>query len=190
MLDGILDPMNVGNILRTAHFFGVDAVAVSTNTCCSLASSALAKASSGACEAIQLLALPKPSHFIYTSAKAGWRIYGSVAPPALTNEGLPLGVPAKDAAKYTTSAAVANSSPLAKHPVILMLGAEGEGLRDNLKNRADRFVSIAQGQRSGSAVSVGVDSVNVGVAAAVLVESFMRKPEGVREGSRVGELGF
>jgi len=170
MLDGILDPQNVGNILRTAYYYGVDAVAISTNTCCPLTSAALAKASSGACEAIQILALPKPGNFVYASKKAGWKIYAADAPPT-----------GKDAAKHESGkdwishATVSNQSPLEKDPVILMLGAEGEGLRENLKARADFFVGIAPVVKKG-AVDVGVDSINVGTAAAVLVDSFLRKP--------------
>ena len=86
LLDGILDPGNIGTILRTAHFYGVDAVAVATNTCAPLTSAALAKASSGACEALPIFALPKPSDFVYQSARAGWKVYAAVAPPTQPKE--------------------------------------------------------------------------------------------------------
>lgn len=53
-----------------------------------------------------------------------------------------------------------------------MLGGEGEGLRPNLRKRADFVVGI-EGQRLGTG---GVDSLNVSVAAGVLCEAFLRKP--------------
>ncbi|SMR41682.1 unnamed protein product [Zymoseptoria tritici ST99CH_1E4] len=181
LLDGILDPVNVGSIMRTCHFYGADAVAVATNTCAPLASGVLAKASSGACEAVQILSLPKPSNFVHDSAKAGWKIYAAVAPEA--------GAPSRDAKRQLTTAAVAAASPLADHPCILMLGAEGEGLRENLKNRADAFVSIERGPNN--APDVGVDSMNVGVAAGVLMEAFLRKPaEAPEKIDTTSELGF
>ena len=78
MLDGILDEGNLGNILRTAYFYGVDAVAVSKNTCASINSPIVAKASSGAIEAVQLLSLPSPSKFVYNSLRASWKVYAAV----------------------------------------------------------------------------------------------------------------
>jgi 21S rRNA (GM2251-2'-O)-methyltransferase len=72
-----------------------------------------------------------------------------------------------------------------------MLGAEGEGLRENLKNRANAFVSIARGEQLNDSPDVGVDSMNVSVATGVLLESFLRKPEGAPEKrDSTGELGF
>ncbi|KAI6909305.1 hypothetical protein KC318_g3906 [Hortaea werneckii] len=188
MLDGILDPANLGSVMRTAHFYGADAVAIATNTCAPLTSAVLAKASSGACEAVQLLALPKPANFVFDSAKAGWRIYASVAPT------LPGQATARDVSRQTTTTAVSLDSPLARAPVILMLGAEGEGLRGNLTSKADHLISIEAEERTNRAVSdVGVDSLNVGVAAGVLIEAFMRKPATgttAAEKARQGDLGF
>ncbi|OTA26896.1 hypothetical protein BTJ68_12462 [Hortaea werneckii EXF-2000] len=187
MLDGILDPANLGSVMRTAHFYGADAVAIATNTCAPLTSAVLAKASSGACEAVQLLALPKPANFVFDSAKAGWRIYASVAPM------LPGQATARDVSRQTTTTAVSLDSPLARAPVILMLGAEGEGLRNNLTSKADHLISIEAEEKMNWDVDVGVDSLNVGVAAGVLIEAFMRKPATgttAAEKARQGDLGF
>ena len=193
MLDGIVDPGNVGNILRTAHFYGVDAVAVATNTCASLAVATLAKASSGACEALRIFALPRPADFVHDSVRAGWHAYAAVAAPSDRPKEL---WTRKELDRNTTTTEVARSSPLAKHPAILILGAEGEGLRENLKNKATQFVTIDQGPRAsdndqvGEKEDVGVDSLNVSVAAGVLVEAFMRRPEGAEDIDTFGELGF
>ncbi|EME46269.1 hypothetical protein DOTSEDRAFT_125762, partial [Dothistroma septosporum NZE10] len=181
LLDGITDPGNIGNIVRTAHFYGVDAVAVASNTCANLSSAILAKASSGACEAVRLLSLPQPSNFAYESARAGWKIYAAVAPTPGS----------RDAARTITTSAVASASPLLQHPCILMLGAEGEGLRENLRNRADYFVSIEGSVKPQSMPDVGVDSLNVGVSAGVLIEAFFRKPANAPERKdTTSELGW
>ncbi|KAF2215692.1 hypothetical protein CERZMDRAFT_35285 [Cercospora zeae-maydis SCOH1-5] len=166
MLDGITDPGNLGNIIRTCHFYGVDAIAVATNTCANLSSAVLAKASAGACEAMPLLSVSQPSNFVHASSKYRWKVYAAVAP---TGE--------RDfSGQFLSTSRVSAESPLAKHPCILMLGAEGEGLRQNLRNRADYFVSIEGGRRAKSVPDVAVDSMNVGVATGVLLEAFMRKP--------------
>jgi 21S rRNA (GM2251-2'-O)-methyltransferase len=168
MLDGILDEGNMGSILRTAHFFGVDAVAVATGTCCSVNSAIVAKASSGACEAVRLLDLPKPSSFVYESKKAGWIVYAAVAPA------VPGVASAVDVKRSVSSHDIATVSPLLRDPVLLMLGAEGEGLRANLVRQADRLISIDHGGRGEIVPNVGVDSLNVSVAAGVLIEAFLQ----------------
>lgn len=181
LLDGITDPGNLGNILRTCHFYGVDVVAVATNTCANLSSAVLAKASSGACEAIRLLSLPQPSNFAYESARNGWKIYASVAPnPEVHAQ-----------PTHFTTGAISTASPLAKHPCILMLGAEGEGLRENLRNRAHSTVSIDRGKKIKGTPNVGVDSINVSVATGVLIDAFLKKPADAPEKmDTTGELGW
>lgn len=189
LLDGIVDPGNVGNILRTCHFYGVDAVAVATNTCANVSSATLAKAASGAAEALRLLALPKPSAFVYESQKNGWRTFAAVGPDTEGPASLQ-----KDSRKFKPPKRLATStmsSPLARHPCILMLGAEGQGLRGNLHTRADFEITIERGPRAEEVPDVGVDSMNVGVAAGVLLEAFLRKPEGVSPtSSSESDLGF
>lgn len=181
LLDGITDPGNLGNIIRTCHFYGVDAVAVATNTCANLSSAVLAKASSGACEGVRLLALPQPSNFVYESARNGWKIYASVAPtPDVASQSM-----------HLTTGSVAAASPLATHPCILMLGAEGEGLRENLRNRANATVSIERGKKIRGTPNVGVDSINVSVAAGVLMDAFLRKPANAPDKRDTsGDLGW
>ena len=191
MLDGVLDEGNLGNILRTCHFYGVDAVAVSTNTCAPLNSPILAKASSGACEAIRILALPKPSNFVYQSAQNGWQVFAAVAPDASVSPAAGSNNKSSNGSpRHLTTSSIARDAPLSKHPCILMLGAEGEGLRKNLQMRADYFVSIPQGQRDQETPDVGVESLNVAVAAGVLIDSFLLKPDGAQNPAVESELGF
>lgn len=77
-------------------------------------------------------------------------------------------------------AALAADPPVLQHPTVLMLGSEGEGLRWNLQKKADATVSIEGGWRlhADQAVDGRVDSLNVSVAAGLLVEGFLRAPHG------------
>ncbi len=61
--------------------------------------------------------------------------------------------------------------PLRKHPCIIMLGGEGEGLAWNLQKKANYEIGI-EGRRQGQG---GVDSLNVSVAGALLCEAFLRR---------------
>lgn len=166
LLDGILDPGNLGNILRTAYFYGVDAVAVCVNTCAPLTSAIVHKAASGATEALNILAIQKPADFVSMSSKNGWRVHAAVAP---------------EGGKQTTRPTFSTNqmvSPLARAPSILMMGAEGEGLRTIMRNKASHNIVIS-GKQGHDAL--GVDSLNVGAATAVLIEAFMRPPVETRE---------
>jgi len=170
LLDGILDPGNLGNILRTAHFYGVDAVAVCTNTCAPVNLPIVQKAASGAAEALTILSIPTPANFVTACKKQGWSIYAAVAPDA-------------NSAKSSKGNLVTSSmiSPLSKGPSILCIGAEGEGLRANLATKADANVGIRGAKSALPSLNVGVDSLNVGSSVAVLLEAFFRKPDNIED---------
>ncbi|KAG9675468.1 alpha/beta knot, partial [Aureobasidium melanogenum] len=170
LLDGILDPGNLGNILRTAHFYGVDAVAICTNTCAPVNLPIVQKAASGAAEALTLLSIPTPANFITTCKKHGWTVHAAVAPNA-------------SSAKSSKGNLVTSNmiSPLSRSPSILMIGAEGEGLRANLATKADANVGIRGAKPALPELDVGVDSLNVGSSVAVLLEAFFRKPDNLED---------
>ncbi|KAG0645716.1 rRNA methyltransferase [Hyphodiscus hymeniophilus] len=157
LLDSIVDPGNLGGIIRTASFLGVTAIAVSTRNSASFTPVVL-KASAGASENVTLFSVNKPAGFLVDSKAAGWKIYAAVAPS---------GSDETDGDSVTTDEL---EDPLSQNPCILMLGGEGEGLRSNLRSKADVYLSI-----TGSGRSHKVDSLNVSVAAGILCNSFLRR---------------
>ncbi|MCJ1282752.1 hypothetical protein MMC26_002077 [Xylographa opegraphella] len=186
-LDGILDPGNLGAILRSAHFLGVDAVALSARHSAPLTPVAL-KASAGAAESLPLTSIRTPAAFVDASRAAGWKFYAAVAP----NDQVGSSEDSSRAEKETPVPpvphydlpALAALCPTRTHPCVLMLGGEGEGLRWALRRKADATVSIGASWRAG-----GVDSLNVSVAAGLLCEAFLRAPAeaGVRNVQRQRE---
>jgi len=156
-LDSILDPGNLGGIIRTASFLGVTAIAISKN--CAPFSPVVLKASAGASEDVTIFSVNKPAGFIASSKLAGWKIYAAVAPSG---------------EKYPNSSSRISTDdladPLSEDPCILMLGSEGEGLRTNLKSKADVNLSIR-----GSGRNLNIDSLNVSVATGILCNSFFRR---------------
>lgn len=184
-LDGVLDEGNLGNILRTAHFYNVDAVAICVNTCAPVVSSSIvAKAASGAIEAIPLLRIDRPADFIRSMSKnKEWEVWGSVAPLSTLSSSEEVemsGITAAETGNSSRDGGERNDistlndfqSPLKEKGCILMLGGEGEGLRRNLLEKANKRITISpQGQRKRE--MVGVDSLNVASAAAVLCQVFL-----------------
>jgi len=158
LLDSILDPGNLGGIIRTASFLGVTAIAISSRNSASFTPVVL-KASAGASENVTLFTVNKPAGFIQDSKAAGWKVYAAVAPSTNRTSGMPIAL--------TTDELF---NPLDQAPSILMLGNEGEGLRWNLRSKADVDLSI-----DGSKDRGGVDSLNVSVAAGILCNAFLRK---------------
>lgn len=167
LLDSILDPGNLGGIIRTASFIGVTAIAISSRNSASF-SPVVLKASAGACENVTLFSVSKPAGFIVDSKAKGWKVYAAVAPPSSPSSALSGGSTVKSSVKeQITTDELKN--PLENDPVILMLGSEGEGLRWGLRSKAD--VEVAIPRHNGG----GVDSLNVSVAAGILCHAFLRR---------------
>ena len=156
VLDQILDPGNLGAILRTVSFLGASAVAITKSNSSSLTPVAL-KASSGASEELKLLTIDSLPKFLAESKESGWEIYA--AAPAT----------AKARHQRLDVHEIEDRDPLSKNPCILVLGSEGEGLANHVKGKADFEVGISN--RSGSVI---LDSLNVSVAAGLLCSGFLK----------------
>lgn len=156
LLDQVMDPGNLGAILRTACFMGATAVAVSKRGSVPITPIVL-KASAGAAETLSIFSVDSPVDFVQESKENGWKIYAAVPPS---------GEPGR---RDLDMRSLEKSDPLLNDPCILVLGSEGEGLSRSLKRAADYKVSIPN--LSGSKQ---VDSLNVSVATGLLCSAFVR----------------
>lgn len=190
-----LDEGNLGAIARSAYFLGVDAIVTPTRQSAPWSHITL-KASAGAAEAIPIFRVNQPSEFLGHSAREGWRIYASDAvPPAEQRPLSPTASLVKQPIDNFASSVIytyarstrrlpADHCPVDNHPTILMMGAEGTGLRNSLLNQAHYKVGIRHGRAENE---VGVDSLNVSVAASLLCYEILQKP---KEARRPGALLF
>jgi 21S rRNA (GM2251-2'-O)-methyltransferase len=158
LLDSIVDPGNLGAIIRTSAFLGVTAIAISSRNSASFTPVVL-KASAGASEDITLFMVNKPAGFVVDSKNAGWKVFAAVAPAKKHDPAMPISLSTDQL-----------NDPLSEDPCILMLGSEGEGLRWNLRSKADADLYI-----EGSNQSHNVDSLNVSVAAGILCTTFLKR---------------
>ncbi|CAK7221746.1 hypothetical protein SCUCBS95973_004604 [Sporothrix curviconia] len=182
LLDQVLDPGNLGAILRSASFLGVSAVVVSRSGSAKLTSVAL-KASAGAAETMSIFYVETPMDFLVKSRQAGWKVYAAVAPP---RDDAGAGTSARVSAVQRSGRkpvfdldGIEAADPLATDGIILAMGSEGEGLPKDIRRLADVHVTIAN--RSGSNV---VDSLNVNVATGLLCASLLKS---ARKGEKGGE---
>ncbi|KAK4121088.1 hypothetical protein N657DRAFT_692604 [Parathielavia appendiculata] len=160
VLDRILDPGNLGNILRSVHFLGASAVAITRRGSASLTPVAL-KASSGASEDMRLFSVTNLAEFVTLSRANGWSVYAAVASAGPRS--------AQHRLRHFSVWEVDGSDPLRRDPCVLLIGNEAEGLDRLIVKKADFEVNIPN--LSGSGV---VDSLNVGAATALLCSAFMR----------------
>lgn len=161
-LDEVVDPHNIGAIIRSAYFLGADFVVMSRKNCAPL-SPTVSKTSSGALELLPVLHVEKPlSFFTESQVNGGWTFITS----SLTD------FSSKD--KKFMGGKILNFNDLGglcdKSPVVLVVGNEGNGVRTNLRMRSDFFVEIPFGRNGDKGA---VDSLNVSVATALLISNLL-----------------
>ncbi|HEX3689110.1 MAG TPA: 23S rRNA (guanosine(2251)-2'-O)-methyltransferase RlmB [Solirubrobacteraceae bacterium] len=142
-LDQISDPQNLGTILRSAAFFGVDALLVMKNRAAEV-SPLVARVAVGGAELVPIFRITNLARSLEILKGAGFWVYG------LDERG---------------EGTLAQTQFDAK--TVLVIGAEGEGLRHRTKQLCDALVRIPGGQD-------GLESLNAGVATAVALAEVFR----------------
>lgn len=142
-LDGIQDPQNLGGLFRSAHFFQVDAIILSKNRSCPITGT-VAKASTGALFSVGIIRPTNLARCLQEAQSLGFFCYGLDA---------------------GASQALSSLGSLASQR-ILVIGAEGEGLRELTRKQCDVLVRLTD--------SAGRDSLNASVAGAIALYEMRR----------------
>ncbi|KAI9368772.1 Alpha/beta knot methyltransferase [Aspergillus egyptiacus] len=178
LLDGVVDPGNLGAIIRSCYYLGVDAVVFAGRNSAPISPIAI-KASAGAADNMTYLDVTNEVDFVKRSKANGWRFYAADAPrPGATYINA-----SSSSGGNAATATTGDSSMIGNSPSVIMMGSEATGLSKHIKNQADAIISIP-GSRLDPLLGVmydaaRVDSLNVSVATALLVQMFLRVPLGV-----------
>ena len=165
LLDRILDPGNLGAIIRSAYFLGVDALIMSRSGSAPI-SAVTVKASAGAAEALPLLTANAPVDFLKKSKESGWQIFAAVSPSS-------------ESGHMRKEKFVQPGSALANGPCVLVIGGEGEGIARSIMRETSGYVGIPQVHRD-DGLDI-VESLNVSVATALMVQQFVHSSMGTSE---------
>lgn len=170
LLDGVVDTGNMGAIIRSSYFLGVDAIVLAGRNSAPLSPITI-KCSAGAAENMPILHVKNEVDFIQRSQQNGWRFYAADAP---TPGSVYLDHISADGDQSRAQL------PSTTAPSVIMMGSEATGLSSHIKSHADAIISIP-GARQSSILGVQsdparIDSLNVSVAAALLMEKFLRTP--------------
>ncbi len=142
-LDEVTDPQNLGAICRTAEVAGATGVVIPERRSAEV-TPAVCKASAGAVEHLAVARVRNLADFLADAKAAGAWTYGTAA-----DARTPYRAP-----DYTGG-------------VVLVLGAEGKGLRPRVASLCDDLVALPVRGR--------LDSLNVGAAAAVLLYEILQQ---------------
>lgn len=138
-LDHITDPQNYGAILRSSLFLGVHTVFVSRKNACPV-TPAVAKVSSGAVEYMDIREVGDMPEFLQGCKGLGYKVVAAG--------------PGESLQAYRLREN--------KGKTVLVLGAEGEGIRQSVLAQCDHSVFVPGGHAT-------VDSLNVSCATSILI---------------------
>lgn len=150
VLEQIQDPMNLGALLRSAYFLGVDRVVTSQRNSCPLTPT-VSKASSGAMEVFDVYSTDDLRSFLKAKTAEGWEVVGTVSRPEDVEN-----VPVISCLEFQWN-----------KPVIIVIGSEGDGLSLETQLLCHRMLAIPPGR----ALHPGIESLNVSVATGILLHS-------------------
>lgn len=163
LVDGITDPFNLGNIIRSAHFLGADFMIIPESESARLGP-VTAKASVGALDLFKIYKTSQPMHFVEEAKRKRWNVVSTGTKPSA--EGL-AELKARHREHVKQKYIEASDLPTLMNgaPMLLIMGSEGSGVRANLQLRSDYVVGLQKGNMDDDLV----DSLNVGVAAALMI---------------------
>ena len=154
VLDEVVDPQNLGALLRSAYFMGGNRIGVLVCAKNSAPPSpVVSAASAGALELIKVYSTSNLPRTLNSAKESGFRVIGASS-----------SVPNSDAEVY-----VLNELPSDDRSTILVLGSEGYGLRTLVAKACTDFVQIP------GMDNTGVDSLNVSVTGGILLWHLMNK---------------
>lgn len=149
VLDRVQDPRNLGSLMRSAAAFGADAVVVPRHRAVGLTPAAM-KVAAGAGSVVPVVRVTNLARFVEDAKERGYLVWGTDAEGGVAADEVPW--PGR---------------------CVLVLGSEGEGVRQKLLEACDGVASLPM---------VGMESLNVAVAGGIFLYAWARAQGRAAEG--------
>lgn len=143
-LDEVQDPQNLGSLARTAECVGATGLVICRHRAAEVTPSA-AKASAGAVEHLPIAQVRNLADALAAAKESGCWVYGAAG----NDDAVPYDQPEYDGG------------------VVLVMGAEGTGLRDRVTATCDALIALP--------LRGAIDSLNVGAAGAALLYAILQQ---------------
>jgi len=161
VLSGITDPMNMGALIRTAYYLGIEGIIVDDENggSCPL-TAVVSKASAGSMEYVDVHRVRKLLTFLEQSQLNGWSVLSTV-----------VSSPQQQRSIIQTKRPPISSYELQlEKPTIVCIGSEGFGLKSKVLDVCDKFVNIPPSIKTGDSP---IDSLNVSVATGIILHQIV-----------------
>jgi 21S rRNA (GM2251-2'-O)-methyltransferase len=165
VLDEVVDPQNLGALLRSAHFLGAGNMGVLVCAKNSAPPSPVVSASSaGALELLTVYSTSNLPRTLNNAQSDGFRIVGA-------SSSVPRGNDDEEAPPLYELQDLPTKGDGDNRPVLLVLGSEGYGLRTLVSKACTEFVRVPGGleESDEGSSAAGVDSLNVSVSGGILL---------------------
>eukprot|EP00536_Pseudo-nitzschia_multiseries_P012761 jgi/Psemu1/260885/estExt_Genewise1Plus.C_5050028 len=177
VLDEVVDPQNLGALLRSAYFLGgkkdnknIGVLVCSKNS--APPSPVVSASSAGALEVVDVFSTSNLPRTLNQAREDGFRIIGaSISVPSTSEDDPPR--------LYDLQDLPVRKADGDNRPILLVLGSEGHGLRTLVAKACTEFVCIPSGMGGteptdddddgSSSSKAGVDSLNVSVSAGIML---------------------
>lgn len=143
-LDEVQDPQNLGSLARTAECVGATGLVICRHRAAEVTPSA-AKASAGAVEHLPIAQVRNLADALAAAKQSGCWVYGAAG----NDDAVPYDEPEYDGG------------------VVLVMGAEGTGLRDRVTATCDALIALP--------LRGAIDSLNVGAAGSALLYAILQQ---------------
>lgn len=190
VLDEVVDPQNLGALLRSAYFLGQEKVGILVCAKNSAPPSpVVSAASAGALELVDIHSTVNLPRTLTQAREDGFRIIGASSSAPTTHSGRNEGVATESVdgpQVYDLQDLPTRGEADDNRPILLVLGSEGHGLRTLVAKACTEFVRIPSGMAPGHTTDsdddgnddtdvasrksqAGVDSLNVSVSGGIML---------------------
>ncbi|MFH4978462.1 hypothetical protein AB6A40_005171 [Gnathostoma spinigerum] len=156
------DPNNIGAVARSSLYFGIDGIVFAQGARPNKITASMSKASAGAIEWLPIISVENFDSFYNLMKERNFTFLATSDQNSAVSRFHKNPIPLPDLGNGWTS-----------WKIVIVLGDENRGVSSDIVDKCDFLVTIPQAARKYT--ECGVNSLNISVSAAILLNHFCRK---------------